>query len=460
MKKAMAFAAVAVLVIAGARWHHHSRGSALAALSPAEKQSLHDAPNDEQQSPDSAPQDSNDDTFTGEKLPPTGILGRIADLKRATTYTVKQALPNKSVPDIDLRGEWKDASRNQGFIGNCHIYASVGLVEAALFRAHGQKIHINENDLFLNSKVLSPMKKTDAFEAFRDGGNSDLEEGAWNLESDIDYLFKNGASQVANENPLLLQDFGVSWNNYKSVVSHTLDVTQNTVDMAVAESKIPNDQYTGYAVRGQIADSQRKAPQIDAMTATIEQQAGSQDLEAARVDLRKEMAGLRLFDKELTPFNYDMTVPGASKGMCAQSEQGRDILNAIETELEAHHPVGLVMNLQGLKEWGVGKSEVAGHAIIINGMQRKALGGLKFTTRNSWGHNEVTSSQRPNNPELTPDQICRINELYVVLTPDEPAPSAPGFKLIATAAPPSPVATPHEPPSPVATAQPSPSTQP
>ena len=50
MKKFIAFAAVAIVVVAGARWHY-SRGSALIALSPVEKQSLHDAPNEDQKSP-------------------------------------------------------------------------------------------------------------------------------------------------------------------------------------------------------------------------------------------------------------------------------------------------------------------------------------------------------------------------------------------------------------------------
>ena len=44
MKKSIAYAAVAVIVVAGARWHY-SRGSVLT-LSPAEKRSLHDVPND------------------------------------------------------------------------------------------------------------------------------------------------------------------------------------------------------------------------------------------------------------------------------------------------------------------------------------------------------------------------------------------------------------------------------
>lgn len=49
MKKSIVFVA-AVIVVAGARWHY-SRGSASIALSPAEKQSLHDAPSDGQETP-------------------------------------------------------------------------------------------------------------------------------------------------------------------------------------------------------------------------------------------------------------------------------------------------------------------------------------------------------------------------------------------------------------------------
>ena len=50
MKRSIAFAAAAILVAAGARWQH-SRRSASLALSPAEKQSLHDAPNGDQEAP-------------------------------------------------------------------------------------------------------------------------------------------------------------------------------------------------------------------------------------------------------------------------------------------------------------------------------------------------------------------------------------------------------------------------
>ena len=50
MKKPRGFTALAIVVVAGARWQY-SRGSASMALSSIERQSLHDAPNEEQQAP-------------------------------------------------------------------------------------------------------------------------------------------------------------------------------------------------------------------------------------------------------------------------------------------------------------------------------------------------------------------------------------------------------------------------
>ena len=50
MKKSLAFFAAALIVVAGTRWQH-SRSSTSMALSPVEKQSLRDAPNDSSQAP-------------------------------------------------------------------------------------------------------------------------------------------------------------------------------------------------------------------------------------------------------------------------------------------------------------------------------------------------------------------------------------------------------------------------
>ena len=452
MKKTILFAAFAVLVAGGARWHY-SRVSASMAISPIEKQSLHDAPND-------------GDTMASDGAT-GGILGRIADLKRSAASTasaLKEKLPGQSdesgdsgKSEIDLSGEWLDGSRNQGFIGSCHIYATAAVVEAALFRAHGRKVHINESDLFLNSKVISPTKSNDPaksndlFGSYCNGSSCSLDEGGY-PQDDIQYLFKNGASLVTNENPALRDDFGDAWSNYESAVTQSLSADNDHIATAMVEKNLPDDQYTAQKIRSQFADDQRKAPQIDAMNDIIKSQAGGKDPAAMRLDLRKQMAGLRLYVKELTPIMDALGVPGAPKGMCAKSDQGKDVMNAIDEELKARVPVGIAMNLQALKEWGVDKSEgIALHAIVIDGMQRKMFGKVEYTTRNSWGHNEIVSPKRPNNPPLTEDQVCRIIQLYVVLAPGESAPS--GFNLIATAARPaanSVMAAPPAPPSPTA----------
>ena len=43
------------------------------------------------------------------------------------------------------------------------------------------------------------------------------------------------------------------------------------------------------------------------------------------------------------------------------------------------------------------------------------------------------AENRPNNPKVDEDELCRIESLYLVLTAQEPAPSSPGFKLLKTA---------------------------
>jgi hypothetical protein len=453
MKKIMAFAAVAALVVVGLR-RQHSRASASMALTPIEKQSLHDAPNDDGGAPDTA--------LSGDNAAAGGLLGRIAALKSSAASALQQALPGKSDDSagsgksvIDLSDEWKDGSRNQGFIGSCHIYATVGLTEAAMFRASGQKLHINESDLFLNSKVISPTKSNnpdksnDIFNSYCNGASCSLDEGG-DFPSDIDYLFNHGATLVTNENPDLRDAFGDSWGNYSSAVTQTLVADNARINAAIVKNKTPDDQYTAFQARSQFADNQRKGPQIDAMNSIIAEQAGNgQDPAAMRVDLRKKMAGLRFYVKALTPVMDALGVPGAPRGACAHSQQGQDTMAVIEQELKARQPVGIGMNLQGIASWGQqNDNEPALHAIIIDGMQRKMLGKVVFTTRNSWGHDEVTKGgNRPNNPEITEDQVCRIDHLYLVLAPSEAAPTAPGFNLLETAAPPSPSAR-AEPPAP------------
>ena len=69
-------------------------------------------------------------------------------------------------------------------------------------------------------------------------------------------------------------------------------------------------------------------------------------------------------------------------------------------------------------------------AALVKGTKHADADNFVFMTRNSWGSNEVGDADRPNNPDVTADHVCRITDLYVVLTASESGPATQGWTLV------------------------------
>lgn len=310
----------------------------------------------------------------------------------------------------DLSPQFPDAAtRNQCSVGSCHIFGSIGLLEAAIFRQHAKHVHLSEMDLFVQRMVSNPEyyeKFETRLKAARDAGSGKIEdiaqvsEGGF-PESDLKYAVANG---VATDELVSYASSQQAYERYRSMEKVSL--------ASSAEDDIKYHKKAG-AVEAWFYDHVFSSSQAELRTnktgrhiVALMLEGGVDNLKKVRAD-RAKIQGL-ISDFKVVQKNFPEK---SSSKECLKdgAAAGKAILARLE---DPKHPVPVVlsMNLVGLPDWHVGPDDRdAYHAFIVRGTERKD-GKLALKTRNSWGGD---------NPDVHEDELCRVFAVTYVEAPKD-----------------------------------------
>jgi len=279
------------------------------------------------------------------------------------------------------------SSHYQDDVGSCHAFGSVALLEAAYFRAYGQKVSLSEADLFLRRTVLSP----GLYQDFCASGSCKLTEGN-DPAGDIAFAIHNGVATG-----LQYSAFVKRYMKYRKAEEQTIAGVQSEYEQESWLEKLLYDPRKHWTELQQDPQAQRL---LSAYLAGRDPK-----IDAQRAAMRKKFAGFRLLSQ-----NFDS--PGAkAKSLSARQAlaAGAKQKAAILAELKRNRPVTVSMSLAGLKAWGQQDAkDAANHAFMIIGYRNDPKEGLVFETRNSWGGD---------NPDVTAADLCRIYAVATIRTP-------------------------------------------
>lgn len=290
---------------------------------------------------------------------------------------------------IDLGEQFADpAQRNQSAVGSCHIFGSIGVLEAAYFRKYGKHVRFSEEDLFLRRQILSG----DIYADFCASGKCTLSEGG-HPSQDIQYALDHGVLTGSS-----YAAFVERYVRYRSAEQKTMEGLQKMRDQQGWLEKLL------YDPRAHWRELQTQGSAAKMIGDYLEGRDRNSSTE--REKTQKELAGFRVKVKWYEAGGNDTVTKTAAQ--C--NAEGALQRGAMLRELHAGRPVVLSMNLIGLKAWGqTEKSRDAYHAFMIVGVKNDG-GKRTFKSRNSWGGD---------NPDVGEDELCRVYGITTVLIPGE-----------------------------------------
>ncbi|MBI3550905.1 MAG: hypothetical protein HY077_00180 [Elusimicrobia bacterium] len=289
---------------------------------------------------------------------------------------------------VDTMTQFPDpAERRQCGVGACHAFSSISILEAAYFRAHGERVTLSEADVFVRRTVLSKR----LYDEFCATGKCELSEGN-DVAGDIQFALDNGVATSLN-----YKDFSERYLRYRKAEQATLAGLEREYQKMSWLEKLLYDPRAHWAELQQ----QPRAKRIlsDLLTGR------DPKLDAERAQIKKKLAGFKLKSQS---FDYlGEKAKRTSPADCAKNASKQKA--AIIGELKAQRPVSVSMSLVGLKEWRSEKDkDDANHAFTIVAYRDEPKEGLRFETRNSWGGD---------NPEVPETKLCRIYSVVTVRTP-------------------------------------------
>ena len=309
-------------------------------------------------------------------------------VERARAAAGAQKAAEASRP-IDLGEQFADpAARNQEAVGSCHIFSSIGTLEAAYFRRHGKHVRFSEEDLFLRRQVLSGA----VYDGFCAGGKCELSEGG-HPSQDIQYALDNGVLTGGS-----YAAFVTRYVKYRAAEQKTMEGLQKMRDQQGWLEKLLYDPRAHW----------RELQTQSGAAKLISDYLGGRDPGAAaeRARIKGELSGMRVAVKWYDAGGNDEVKKSAAQ--CRGDSAAQRVM--LLSELRLGRPVAVSMNLIGLTAWGqTEKSRDAYHAFMIVGV--KTAGGKRvFASRNSWGGD---------NPDVSEDALCRVYGITTVLNPGE-----------------------------------------
>ena len=337
---------------------------------------------------------------------------------------------------VDLSCTFDDPpTRDQGAIGDCHAFASVGVLESALMRATGERIELSEADMWVMSnighdKVFAPgagvagsvdtvpihegpsLKKMLAEDDLRrvlerkDKLDVWVEEGAW-IDFDVANALNEGLARRAT---ISYDVFTRTWlGSDRAMTPWGVKTQTANLSRRIAADVVSYNNSTSLTrleLPTEIpADVLKAAPAIpptkEELALRLLAEGDPNRMRLIRLE-RSEMR--RIFSMfKLLAKNWDLPQDLDTDSCLASGVPKRAWI--IEN-LRAGRPVAIGMSLQGMEEWGGDGA----HAIVLTGYATKGSHKV-FSVRNSWGGI---------NPDIPDDQLCRVMQAVTVETPDDP----------------------------------------
>ncbi|MBI2363169.1 MAG: hypothetical protein HYV15_07285 [Elusimicrobia bacterium] len=286
---------------------------------------------------------------------------------------------------VDLSGQFPTASRDQGNVGACHAFASVGLLEAAYFRKYGEHAVFSDADLFLRNTVLNGnIYSGSLFEpGYAWTGRPELKEGGSPSTllaiGDMEFAIKNGVATTPQYSA-----FVERYRQFREAEQRTL------ADIERQRKRDPRYVRLLYNPRTHWAQMQRSPLNQRILQNYLMGNDGT--LDAQREEVKRKLAGFTVAKSLYVTLPSSFSRPEKE---CRRDGAGRTA--AVLSELAAGRPVGLSYFTDG--NWG-------SHVLLITGYQAGDGGDIVFKTRNSWGAN--------GNFDMRPSDMCKVHGIFSV----------------------------------------------
>lgn len=312
-------------------------------------------------------------------------LSRASELIRESRAKAA-ATAAPEVKRADLSWQFPDEpNRDQGDVGSCHAFASVALLEAAVFRAHARHVRFSEADMFVQQSILNG----NVFDTECWRGKCALSEGGW-AETDAEWAVEHGLLSDPS-----YADFAKRYAEFRSSQQELLSgLPANRLERWLLNPMARSKEWMESPEAQKIAV--RQLLKRDDGPAAKERAAAKALLEGLRVETK----GF----KRLWRWDPTRLTPEQCRNVSAEQ---RSVLLA---ELDAGRPVGVSMALFGLPDWsGPAGSRDDQHVFVVTGYDRLD-DRVTFHSRNSWGGL---------NPDVDDGFLCRVNQLVSVAGPGE-----------------------------------------
>jgi len=300
----------------------------------------------------------------------------------------------RSAGRADLSREFPDRpNRNQSDIGSCHDFATVALLEAAIFRKTGSHERLSEADIFLTRTLASE----DAYKSFIQRGETSLREGNF-LSTDLSYALRRGIATSLDYSEFyrLYDEFRDAetpeLKRLNSRLQRFLPYHRNDPGFAEAKREFYADDLADTSLRPKVVDK------VHALWP---------GLEGEREATAKLLSGVV---QEQYPAGGPPDWRQADASACA--EKAKRLEGILRGYLDAGIPMGIDADIGGMDSWKNADSGIAAHGFLFVGYEASSDGTVLFKTRNSWAGL---------NPDFKASDLCRVRSLHWVLTPAEQA---------------------------------------
>ena len=278
--------------------------------------------------------------------------------------------------DVDLGRQFPVLEKSQQNIGSCHAFASVGLLEAALYRGYHAHIELSEADLFIGNTLGS----AEAYAKARKAGR--LNEGNY-VDRDLRFALDHG---LATEATFDYGRMSPRYGAYREAVSYFSDkfrqddARRDWIQRTFFKSE--SEQWLQAQLNPQaLQNKERMLNGVQSRIPIADERALMKEAFAAFRIRKMDAATMRAPEEELNWW------------------------------LDRKVPVSVSIDLGGLPNWG-DFPKGSWHGIIIEGYRFDPDGSLVYKTRNSWG-----MGRSPDVPGMAVDSIREMN---IVIAPGDP----------------------------------------
>ncbi|MBI5595994.1 MAG: hypothetical protein HY928_07890 [Elusimicrobia bacterium] len=285
---------------------------------------------------------------------------------------------------VDLSGQFPTGSRDQGNVGACHAFASIGLLEAAYFRKYGEHAVFSDADLFLRNTVLNGnIYSGSLFEpGYAWTGRPELKEGGSPSTllaiGDMEFAIKNGVATTPQYSA-----FVDRYRQFREAEQRTLE------DIERQRRRDPWYVRLLYNPRTHWARMQRSPLNQRILQNYL--MGNDQTLDAQREESRRKLSGFKVAKSLYITLPSSFSRPEKE---CRRDGAARTA--AVLSELNAGRSVGLSYFTDG--NWG-------SHVLLITGY-RPDGDDIVFKTRNSWGAG--------GNFDMSPKDMCKVHGIFSV----------------------------------------------